>query len=66
MIAKGTNAPEATYSPSGWHEERVRRVLSPYEEQTEDGAVVEDEAAFESRDQTTMEIPNELHPKSES
>jgi hypothetical protein len=35
--------------PRGWDEERVRRVLAHYEEQTEAEAAVEDEAAFEDR-----------------
>ena len=35
--------------PPGWDEERVRKVLTHYEEQTEDEAVAEDEAAIESR-----------------
>ncbi len=48
--------------PPGWDEKRVRRVLAHYEEQTEEEAVAEDEAAFEDRTQTVMEIPNELVP----
>ena len=48
--------------PPDWDEERVRRVLAHYEEQTEAEAVAEDEAAFEDRTQTVMEIPNELVP----
>lgn len=48
--------------PPGWDEERVRRVLAHYEQQTEEEAVAEDEAAFEDRAQTTMEIPQELMP----
>ena len=48
--------------PPGWSEERVRRVLEYYENQTEDEAVAEDEAAFEDQNQTIMEIPNELVP----
>ena len=51
-----------TRFPPGWDEKRVRKVLAHYEEQTEDEAVAEDEAAFESQDQTVMEIPNELVP----
>ena len=46
--------------PTGWDEERVRRVLAHYEEQTEVEAVAEDEAAFEDQTQTVMGIPNEL------
>ena len=48
--------------PPGWDEERVRRVLAHYEQQTEEEAVAEDEAAFEDEAQTVMEIPNELVP----
>ena len=48
--------------PPGWDEERVRRVLSHYEQQSEDEAVAEDEAAFESSTQTFIEVPNELLP----
>jgi hypothetical protein len=48
--------------PTGWDEERVRRVVNYYESQTEDEAVAEDEAAFEDPGQTVMLIPNELVP----
>ena len=48
--------------PKGWDEDRVRRVLAHYEEQTEDEAVAEDEAAFEDRAQTVMEVPKQLVP----
>jgi len=48
--------------PPGWDEERVRRILAHYEEQTEVEAVAEDEAALEDQTQTVMEIPTELVP----
>jgi len=48
--------------PPGWDEERVRRVLRHYEEQTEEEAVAEDEAAWEDRKHTTMAIPDDLVP----
>jgi len=48
--------------PLGWDEERVKRILAHYEEQTEEEAVAEDEAAFEDQSQTMMEIPKELVP----
>ena len=48
--------------PPEWDEERVRRVLSYYEQQDEDEAVAEDEAAFESSTQAFVEVPNELLP----
>lgn len=49
--------------PPGWDEERVRKVLMHYEEQTEDEAVAEDEAAFEDRTQTVIEVPTALVPE---
>ena len=48
--------------PEGWDEHRVRRVLEHYESQTDDESVAEDEAAWEDRSQTAMEIPGELVP----
>ena len=48
--------------PPGWDEERVRQVLTHYEEQTEDEAVAEDEAALEESTQTVMAVPYELVP----
>lgn len=46
--------------PPSWNEVRVQNVLAHYEAQTEEEAVAEDEAAFESTDQTFIELPNEL------
>jgi len=48
--------------PPGCDEERVKKVLMHYEEQTEDEAVAEDEAAFEDRAHTVMEVPTALVP----
>jgi hypothetical protein len=48
--------------PPGWDEDRVRRVLSNYEEQSDEDALAEDEAVFEDQTQTIMEIPVELVP----
>ena len=48
--------------PPGWDEERVRRVLAFYEEQTPEEAVAEDEAAFENSNGTMMKVPHELVP----
>jgi len=48
--------------PAGWDEERVRRVLAHYEQQTEEEAVAEDEAAFEDQNGTVMDVPLELVP----
>ena len=48
--------------PTGWDEERVRRVLEHYEQQSEEEAVAEDEAAGEKPTETLMEVPRELVP----
>lgn len=48
--------------PSGWDEARVRRVLDAYEQQTDEEAVAEDEAAYESTTHTAMEVPVDLVP----
>ncbi len=48
--------------PPGWDEEKVRRLLAHYEQQTEEEAVAEDEAAFEDSTQTVIEVPKELLP----
>jgi hypothetical protein len=51
-----------TRYPTGWNEERVRKLLWHYETQTEDEAVAEDEAAFRRRDQAVMIVPKHLVP----
>jgi hypothetical protein len=48
--------------PKGWDEDRIKRVLDHYENQTEDEAVAEDEAAWEDTSHTFIEVPNELVP----
>jgi hypothetical protein len=48
--------------PPGWDEERVRRVLAHYEQQTPEEAVAEDEAAFAEEDDTVMKVPHALVP----
>jgi hypothetical protein len=49
--------------PEGWDDERVRRVLEHYDAQSDEEAVAEDEAAYESTTHTAMEIPVELVPE---
>ena len=48
--------------PDGWDEEKVRRVLAHYEEQTDEDALLEDEAGIESSE-TVMNVPHDLVPK---
>ena len=48
--------------PEGWNEDKVRRVLAYYEQQSEEDALIEDEAGIESSE-TVMSVPRELVPK---
>ncbi len=48
--------------PPGWDEDKVRRVLAHYENQTDADATTEDAAAFLENGHTMMEIPVELVP----
>jgi len=48
--------------PAGWDEARVRRLLEHYEAQSDEAAVAEDEAAFETTTHTAMEVPVDLVP----
>lgn len=48
--------------PTGWDEERVRRVLEHHETQSDEEAVAEDEAAYEATTHTAMNVPVELVP----
>jgi hypothetical protein len=48
--------------PSGWDKDKVRRVLAYYEVQTEEDALLEDEACLEPSE-TVMNIPHDLVPK---
>ena len=53
---------EKSNYPPGWDEDRVRRVIAHYEQQTEEESVAEDEAAFEDESLAVVEIPKELVP----
>jgi hypothetical protein len=48
--------------PAGWDEDKVRRVLAHYEAQSEEDALVEDEAGMEPAE-TVMNVPRDLVPK---
>jgi hypothetical protein len=45
--------------PPGWNETRVQKVITHYENQTEDEALAEDETTLATK-HTIMEVPNEL------
>lgn len=49
--------------PPGWNQQRVESVLHHYETQSEEEAVAEDEAAFDSTLSTVMNVPKELVPQ---
>jgi hypothetical protein len=48
--------------PDGWDEAKVRRVLAHYEEQTDEDALLEEEAGIEPSE-TVMNVPHDLVPK---
>lgn len=49
--------------PPGWDEERVRKVLEHYENQSEDEQFADIEAAREMEGITMMAVPTQLAPK---
>ena len=49
--------------PPGWDEERVRKVIEHYENQTEDEEFAEIEAAEEAAGTTMIAVPTELVPE---
>jgi hypothetical protein len=49
--------------PTGWDEERIRKLAEHYDNQTEDEQVAEHEAAFRAAGQTVMVVPTELVPE---
>lgn len=49
--------------PQGWDNDRVQRLLKQYESQTEEEAISEDEAAYQSTTHTMMSIPVDLAPQ---
>ena len=53
----------STKFPRDWKENRVKKVIDHYDSQSEEDAVLEDEAAYEHDGQTIMEIPSELVPE---
>ncbi len=48
--------------PDGWDDERIRKVIDHYENQTDEEALAEDEAAWESERGAFVHVPNELVP----
>jgi hypothetical protein len=52
--------------PPGWDDERVKRLLNHYEEQSEVDAVAEDEAAYADATHTFMQVPIALVPQVQS
>lgn len=48
--------------PTGWDEERVKRVILHYEQQSDEEAIAEDEAALEESEQALVNVPHDLLP----
>jgi hypothetical protein len=51
-----------TKLPKGWNDAKIRRVLAHYEKQSEQDAVIEDEAGV-AASETVMSVPRALVPK---
>lgn len=49
--------------PKGWTAKQIKDLADHYENQTEDDAVTEDEAAYQSTRLTMMAVPVQLVPK---
>ena len=54
---------QKTAFPPGCNEDRIRRVLSRYESQSEEEAVAEDEAVFDAPGRTIMKTSIEPVPE---
>ncbi len=52
--------------PPGWNEERVRKLIEYYDNQTEDEQLAEHEAALKDDNMTMMLVPRELVPEIEA
>jgi len=48
--------------PAGWDEDKVKKVLAFYENQSEEDALLEDEAGVQPSE-TVMNVPVDLVPK---
>lgn len=48
------------YFPPGWNDERVRKIIEFYDNQSDEEAIAEDEAAYEDTNQTFIKVPTEL------
>ena len=48
--------------PAGWDQDKAKRVLAHYEDQSEDDALLEDEAGVKPS-KTVMKVPYDLVPK---
>lgn len=51
---------KSTVFPKGWDEERVSKLLTHYEAQSEEESVAEDEIIWLHPEQTVMEVPSKL------
>ena len=49
--------------PKGWDEERIRKIIEHYENQTEEEALAEDEAARSREGYAWVQIPHALLPE---
>lgn len=62
VMTPGKKMIEKNRLPAVWDEERVKKVVQHYEEQSEDEALAEDEAAFGDTHYPAIEVPTALVP----
>lgn len=56
------NKPDLNRYPKVWDRQRVEAVIAHYENQTDDQAVAEDQAAYDSTNSTMIQVPLKLVP----
>ena len=61
-VRKGSRSKKQVF-PRGWDEERVKKVIEYYDNQTEDEELAEYEAAMRIEGQTVLLVPTELVPE---
>ena len=48
--------------PVGWNNDKVQKVISHYENQNEDEALLEDESFLNNSSESVIQVPNDLIP----
>lgn len=60
---RASSKPDPNRYPKGWDRKRVEAVIAHYENQTDEEAMAEDEAAYNSPASTMIQVPRALVPQ---